>query len=297
MTPQSLTRAEQFLRQAIARDPQYAAAYYALGLTKWNLPTVSSSQESSATRRDSLPLFRRALNLDPGLAEAHAGLANYAMEYEWDWAGAESELRAGLAGDPSAAVENAYAYLLVFRNRFAEADAHIRRSQELDPVGSASLANRALLWNLEGRFAKSRDEWQRALQRFPDLIPPRYMIAFAYIEEGRPELALPILRDLERRTPAVRMFQAMAAARMGHAEEARRLIRPFEEQYPQPGAPKQWFALVYAFLGDEPDTVKWLERSAAAREWQALNLAIHPVYAPMRGAPAFQALVKRMGLE
>ena len=59
----------------------------------------------------------------------------------------------------------------------------------------------------------------------------------------------------------------------------------------------QWFALVYAFLGDEPNTVKWLERSADRHEWQALNVAVHPAYASMRNSPGFRALMKRMGLD
>jgi hypothetical protein len=67
-----------------------------------------------------------------------------------------------------------------------------------------------------------------------------------------------------------------------------------EEKYPNPGVSMQWFALVYTFLGDEPNTVKWLERSADRHEWQALNVAVHQAYASMRNSPGFRALKKRM---
>ena len=59
----------------------------------------------------------------------------------------------------------------------------------------------------------------------------------------------------------------------------------------------EWFALVYALLGDEPNTVKWLERSADLHEWQALAIAVKPVYAPMENSPGFRALKQRMGLQ
>ena len=49
-------------------------------------------------------------------------------------------------------------------------------------------------------------------------------------------------------------------------------------------------------MGDEPSTVKWLTRSADAREWQALNLAVNPVFAGMRTSPGFRALKMRLGL-
>jgi hypothetical protein len=57
-----------------------------------------------------------------------------------------------------------------------------------------------------------------------------------------------------------------------------------------------WFAWVYGYLGDEPNAVKWLERSADLREFLALSLAVHPAFASMRNSSGFQALKKRMGL-
>jgi hypothetical protein len=122
-------------------------------------------------------------------------------------------------------------------------------------------------------------------------------MALTYIEDGHPEQAWPILRELEQRTPVVQMVEAMAAARQGNREEALRLVAPFEAKYPKTGVANQWFALVYAFLGDEAGTVKWPERSADLHEWQALNIGVHPAYAGMRGSPAFRRLMKRMGLE
>ncbi len=58
----------------------------------------------------------------------------------------------------------------------------------------------------------------------------------------------------------------------------------------------QWFALVYGQLGDEQNTVKWLERSADRHEWQVLNLAVSPLYGDIRNSARFRALEKRIGL-
>ena len=49
-------------------------------------------------------------------------------------------------------------------------------------------------------------------------------------------------------SPTAQMFEAMLEARAGHREQALKLIRPFEEKYPNPGAALAWFALVNAFL-------------------------------------------------
>jgi hypothetical protein len=48
-------------------------------------------------------------------------------------------------------------------------------------------------------------------------------------------------------------------------------------------------------VGDENKTVKWMERSADLREWQAPNISVNPVFAPMQKSPGFVALKRRMG--
>jgi hypothetical protein len=88
----------------------------------------------------------------------------------------------------------------------------------------------------------------------------------------------------------------MAQAKAGQKDEALRLIRPYEEKYPNPGIAMEWLALVYAFMGDEPNTLKWLQRSADLHEFQVLSLAVDPAFAPMRNSPGFRAIEKRIGL-
>ena len=75
MTPQSVAGATATLQRAVDRDPEYAAAYYALGLAKWTQTLASASQQVTESRRQSATLFRKALALDPDLPDAHAGLA------------------------------------------------------------------------------------------------------------------------------------------------------------------------------------------------------------------------------
>jgi serine/threonine-protein kinase len=297
MTTESLAKAEAEYRRAIELDPQYAAAYLGLGTVHYNRNAArGSAYQTEAERKSAEELARKALQLDPDLSTAHAMLANLAMQYAWDWAGAERELRLAVAGPPSATAESYYAFLLIFRGRFQEADQHLQRMLDLDPFSTATMNNFALARNLEGHFAEARETAQKMAAQSPLMIAPQQVIGGTYIEEGRPELALPIFRELKQRFPQAQLFEAMACARAGQREEALRLIHPYEEEHPNSGVSMQWFALVYALLGDEPNTVKWLQRSADRHEWQALNLAVHPVYAPMENSPGFRALKKRLGL-
>lgn len=123
------------------------------------------------------------------------------------------------------------------------------------------------------------------------------MIAITLIEQGRPELALPVLEKLKARFPAAAVIEAMAYAKSGKREVALSLIRPYEEKYPNPGVPAIWIGSVYACLSDEPNAVKWLGRSADRHEYQILGLGVNPALATVRNGPGFRALKKRIGLD
>lgn len=298
MTTDSLLRAEREYQQAIDSDPEYAAAYLGLASAKYDqFVARGSAYQTEAERKSAQQLFRKALELDPDLPTAHAMLAALAMQYDWNWNGAERQLQLAVAGPPSASAESFYAFFLIFRGRFAEADQHLRRMRDLDPFSTATMNNLVVTRNLEGRFAEARENAQRMAAQYPKMFAPQLMIGMGYIAEGNPNLALPIFEQLKQRFPQAPMFEAMAHARAGQREEALKLIRPFEEKYQTSGASMEWFALVYAFLGDEANTVKWLNRSADLHEWQVLNIAVNPAYAQMEKSPGFVALKKRIGLE
>jgi TolB-like protein/tetratricopeptide (TPR) repeat protein len=295
-TPAALELAEVKLRNAIELDPAYAAAYYDLALVTNN--TSNANGSTYVVNRSRIePLLRKALQLDPDLQAAHAMLGMLAMEFDWDWAGAEREMQLATSGAPDSNAEGQYALLLTFRGRFAEADRHAARSLDLSPLGTATLMNFAQVRHLEGRLGQALEVFQRLGGQFPRMVAPRQMMAQISIEEGRPELALPIVQQLKAQFPTTDCIEASALAKEGRRQDALRLLRPLEDKYPETGIPMQWIALAYASMDDEPNTVKWLERSADRHEFQALNLAVHPAYAHLRNSPQFLALEKRMGLE
>jgi TolB-like protein/Flp pilus assembly protein TadD len=297
-TIESLAQAGLDFQRAVDLDPQYAAAYFGLGNTEYSKAGATGIYVRTIGERERAErYFHKALTLDPNLPAAHAGLARLAMQYDWDWKRAEEEIQLALAGPPTATAESAYAALLIFRGRFAEADVHLQICEDLDPFSTATMLNVANTRNLEGRFAEARERAQKLSAAYPNILPARQLIGLTYIEEGRPDLALADLEAQKQNTPFAPFREAMARARAGQREQAVRLIAPFEEKYPNAGVSMGWFALVYAFMGDQPNTLKWMERSADQHEWGILSIGIHPVYAFMQGSPGFHALKKRMGLE
>jgi serine/threonine protein kinase/Tfp pilus assembly protein PilF len=298
LTPDAVKRAEQGLERAVRIDPEYAAAWARLAVAKFGLAAVSGRAPTPAEVRDVKDLYRKALTLDPDLAEAHANLGLIAMNTDWDWAGAERELRLASRNGPSVPAENTYGLLLAYRGRFGEADRRMAAALSIDPLNSVTITYVGAVRYWEGRFPEAIALNRQLLEHFPGQLNPRVMLNLTYIEAGQAELALADIRPLAAKFPPSRVLEVMALAHLGRREEALRLLRQLEAEYGQDQRVfRQWFALAWASLRDHAQTVKWLEKSAELREFQVLNLAVNPAFAQMRNDPAFVALVKRIGLK
>ena len=295
--PDSYKNAEAALEQAVRIDPQYAAAWFQLGVAKFNRSAVIGRGRTPEEIAEVKSLYRKALQLDPNLLDVHAQLGFLAMVTEWDWEGAERELRLASQNGPRAFAEATQALWFSYHGRFREADERIAAARALDPAGVATMLYLGGIRHWEGRFPEAIAVWKQMLERTPNQFNPRVMLNFSYIEAGQAELALENLRPFETSIPTAGFLEVMALAHLGRREEALNLLHRMETNYAADSSMfRQWFALAWASLGDHDRTVKWLEKSADLHEFQVLNLAVNPAFAAMRNDPAFRALVKRIGL-
>jgi tetratricopeptide (TPR) repeat protein len=147
--------------------------------------------------------FRAALERDPTLAPARAGLGD-ALSSLGDRAAAEEAYRRALRDEDLATTHNGLGNLLALEGRAQEAIPEYRRAIELDPELRAARAN------LGGALA-SLGQWDEALEQLrwvvnqcpecPDSAPQYRNLARALDETGRPEEALDPLRKAVALTP------------------------------------------------------------------------------------------------
>jgi len=296
LTPDAVRRAEQDLERVVRIDPEYAAAWCRLGQAKYRMSPAVGRNRTPAEVREVTALYRKALSLDPDLAEAHSSLGFIAMN-DWDWKGAERELRLASRNGPTAAAEDTYGLLLAYRGRFAEADRRMTEGVALDPLSAVTIVYLGSVRYWEGRIPEAIEIFRQVLERFPNQLNPRLMLNLARIQSGQAELALADIRKMPAKVPPIRFQEVMALAHLGRRDEALRLLHQLETDFGRDeSVSRQAFALAWASLGDHAQTVKWLERSADLREFQVLNLAVNPALAEMRSDPSFQALIRRIGL-
>ena len=147
---QEMDKSVDYFQQAVARAPEYALAHAGLAeaYTRQAFLRGSGRAEPAAKARAAVS---RALEIDPDQAEAHAALGLVAFYFEWDWAGAETELRRALELNPgSRTVQGHYGWFLTAMGRLDEGLAHCKKAAELDPLSTGPVHDIAINYMVRG---------------------------------------------------------------------------------------------------------------------------------------------------
>lgn len=256
--PESINQAIQLFQQAVTLDPNDALAYAAMADAYYDQSSLLRAPLEVMPRAKSAAA--RALELDEGLAEAHASLGYVKLNFDWDWPGAEREFRRALDLNPSVPRGRAgYAHYLLTLRRTDEAIQELHRSETIDPLITESHVNLPyLLFN-----GRRYDEAIEAGRLGKD----DRVVALSSAELGRKEEAIAAADRAMKspQNPLILAQLASAYAMAGQKDKARAMLSGIEAQ-----ASKRYIcgfnvACVYATLGDNEQAFAWLEKAYLAR--------------------------------
>jgi serine/threonine protein kinase/TolB-like protein/Flp pilus assembly protein TadD len=300
-TRASLATAIGHFEAAIALDPSYAPAYAALADCFNQLGTVMVGGGSPQEwRPKAAEAAIKALQIDPGLAEAHATLG-YVQHYNWEWDAAEKSLRRALQLNPSYALGRIwFANLLSSRRRTDEALREVTAAQELDPLSPVINTNVAWILTHARRYDEAIAQLKRTLAIDPEYAQAHSRLGAAYTFAGRHQEAVDAFETLvtvSQRSPSSLAALAEAYGAAGRHRDAERLLDQLiaarSTQYVSAGA----LANAYLALGRTDEGLTWLEQSFRERTNNIAYLAVEPVYDAVRHEPRFQALLRGAGLQ
>jgi tetratricopeptide (TPR) repeat protein len=288
--PNDIRAALRYFEQAVAADPSSAPAHAGLAEASALLYDYSKAREAAL----------RAVALDDHLASAHAVLGFVRLHGDWDWTGAETELRRALELDPRNATTHLWsAILLEATGRSDEAIAAARRAVELAPGQAQVRAGLGYRLYWARRYDEAVSELNAALELDPKYETAWYFIGRARVQQGRfddARAAFARAKELSPKdanlTSAIGYLEALA----GRRQQAENVLLEIERLALR-GLPfSSQVAGIRAALGDKQAALGWLERAHSNREGALVWLKIDPRFDSLRNEPRFAETLQRMGL-
>ncbi len=255
-TAEGLEAAIQYFQQALAREPDNALVY--AGLAEAYYQQSTSYKAPLAVMPQAKAAAMQAAGLDDKLADGHAMLGKIKLSFDWDWAGAEREFRRALQLNPSLASAHAgYAEYLEREGRGEEAIRELGRAEQLDPLFPIAHGRIALYLFEQRRYQEAVE----AAQTMPQ--SDNTALALSYAELGQSAEAIEAAeRTVASTSNPIALSQAAAAlALAGRKDRARELLHSIEGEAAQRYVCGVNLGGVYAVLGDKERALASLERA------------------------------------
>jgi eukaryotic-like serine/threonine-protein kinase len=295
LTEEGLKQAADLFRQAIEKDPGYAAAYAGLSrsytmLAHYNyLPPTDAYPKAIANAN-------RAIDLDSNSAEAHVALGQASTE-SWNWTLAERELRRAIDLNPKLSeVHLQYAVYLLNIVKVADGITEARLAQEIDPLAPGPSNILSLGYWAQHDYDGAIAQLNKSLENSPNAPLTHYNLFRLYsaklmFDQAASELERSL--TLEGRELSANAVNAIYK-HDGHEGLLRTMIQINGNPSPKEYHPAR-VAEGYILLGDKDQALVWLNKAYDAHF--GLNfIKVDPTWDSMRSDPRFADLLHRMGL-
>jgi serine/threonine protein kinase/tetratricopeptide (TPR) repeat protein len=298
-TEEGFYKAIGYFQQAVEKDPSFALAYTGLAesyvLLGWNsyLPPKDAFPRGKAAAMT-------ALQLDPGLGEAHTPLAAALWLYDWQWQGAQAEFKRSLELNPAYPTANHWnAEYVMTMGRQVEAIAKMKNSQELDPL--SLIINVAIGWAfyMARRYDEAIEQLLRTIELDPNYPVTYWILGLLYRITGRYELAITAGEkgvNLSGGSPLMRAALAHTYATSERAKEALHVLDDLTKLAKHKYVAPHFLAGIHIGLGENDRAIEYLEKSYEEHSHWLIYLHIDPSMDALRSNPRFQDLLRRVGL-
>jgi serine/threonine-protein kinase len=297
-TASSIQKALELFNQAAQRDPNYALAYLGIADCYAAMPQYAGTPNLETQTKVKAALLK-ALDIDPGLAEAHTSLGFMHLQL-WEWREAETEFKRAIELKPNyATAYHWYALYLRYSRRKDEALAKIKQAQALDPLSLIINTNVGIDLDMAGRRVEAIEQYRRTIELDPNFGSAHMWFGKCLFEGGETQGGI---RELERAVELTERSSeslsrlGFAYARAGRTADALKIVAELKEELKQKAASPFRIGYVYAGLDNRAEGYRWFEEAYQERDAFLYWLNFDPELQRWRSDPQFQDLLRRMGL-
>ena len=290
----SLDQAVALFNQAIAEDPNYAAAWAGLA------GVYAFLADAYRAPIELLPAMKgaaeKAVALDPNLAEAHAYLGYILLCYQRDFPAARHEATRAVEINPGSADARFFLglYWLLAKDP-ASARAEFQIAGKLDPLNPWPSFSEMWTATAEGDYAVALKAATRVLELDPGFSYFTDPLAYVYGSFGRWQDCID--RSAARPTGAGGKPDykiAVCHAHSGDTERARKILAQLESASLNRYTDHVNIAEIYVALGDKTGAFAALDQAYRDRSAPLLNLWFLPELKPLHEDSRYRALTDRV---
>jgi TolB-like protein/DNA-binding winged helix-turn-helix (wHTH) protein/Flp pilus assembly protein TadD len=298
-TADGLKKAVDYYNLAIAREPNYAAAYsgladtYAL-LGDWQYAVMPTKEAVPRAKAAAL----KALELDDTLSEAHNSLGFCLDGFDWNFDAADREFRRAIELNPGyASAHHWYAWHVALLGRNDDALTEMKKAASLDPLSLNINSDLAELLLIAHFPDESIQQSRKTIDMDPAFSAAHNQLGQGYLAKHMYAEAIAELQkaiQLSGGSPIFTANLARAYVAANRKADAVELLNDLKRSS-VPGYPlAAEIAMVYTALGDKDHAMTWLEKGYEERFNPGVLL--RSCFDPIRSDPRFKDLVRRIGL-
>jgi eukaryotic-like serine/threonine-protein kinase len=295
----ALPKALEYFQLAVERDPNYALGYAGiadglsfLGYYGFVPPDLVRSKGRAAAEQ--------AVHAGPDLAEAHYSLGLFEFMWGWDMTAAGQALQRAVELRPGLA--QAHATLTQWHSAFGREEAAREAGDTavgLDPLSSLVYATIAFGYSWLGLREEALRLARRAVDVDAGAPHGHWVLGMALVEADRVVEATSCFEravDLVPDSPYLLALHAGALAQAGREAAARLILERLERPAGGLEIPACLPAWVHARLGDAERALVLLQRAFPGHSTACLLPAIVPSAAAIGADPRYGALLEQAGL-
>ena len=299
-TSDAVKRSIDYFNLAIEKDQQYALAfagladaYIILGLYG-ALPPKFVMPKAKAAAQD-------ALEIDQELAEAHTSLGCIKSVFDWDWEGAEKELKQGIDLNPNYALAHHWYAInyLTSMGRFEEAVEEIKKALDLDPISLVINTTVGLVYYFASEYEKAKDIFLQTLEVESNFAMAHFFLGQTYTQKKEYDKALVEFEEANQlfggSTNMLATYgttEALAGKKGDATSMLESLLSTSKEEY----VSAYDIAMIYTGLGDIDQAFNWLEKAVEEHSYLLIYLNVDPILDPLRSDKRFNTIQKKMSL-
>jgi len=272
-THESYQKAQDYFEDAIGHDGNYAEAYVGLAKTYLERGAWWGDMTPKEAFPEAKKAIERAIQLDNTLGEAYTIHGWIKFAFDWDWTGAKDDFQQGIKYSPNSPIANFwYANYLRALGHSDEALAYCKRGLQIDPLYKIGKVEIAFAYLEQGKIDLALENALEIYNIDRDFPPGLATLGYVFYIKGDTVKAIEYWEKGANQPKPDMMnlcFLGSLYAQFDKVNDAHKILAKLEQT---PDRGQRSISLVYAALEEKEKAIEWLLKGYEEKDPQMVWL-------------------------